>query len=165
MKTQMSLTRVLTQGFSRTFVGHRFTNSFTYYPPLPFSFCTVRQNCITSVWGTTAWHRFTNHSSSLMCFFFLFSGRRKPHGLGLSPPSPPPPPPLLTQLAYDFQYMLTKGWVSIPSRKDTQTWLYLQIIYQVSGGPFVREQSQRAVLYTKLHVTPLCMGNRELANM
>lgn len=28
-----------------------------------------------------------------------------------------------------------------------------------------REQSQRAALYAELHVTPLCMGNMELANM
>lgn len=105
------------------------------------------------------------HKPQLLFDVFSFFGARgKPHGLGLSPPSPPPSP-LLTQLAYGFQHTLTKGWASSPSRNDTETWIYLQIIYQESCESFVREQSQRAAVHTTLHVTPLRMGNRELANM
>lgn len=51
-------------GFFLAAVGHH----LSHVPPW-FSSCSVSHDCLTSVRGTTAWHRFINHSSSLMCYF------------------------------------------------------------------------------------------------
>lgn len=139
----------------------------TLIPP-PFSCSTVRQNCWSSVRGTqhgtasqtTAplWCVSFMGEESLMGWAFLCLHHRH-HRLPLWPN---------WHLSFSIRWPKV-GWAQPAGMRCARcVWerdCTCKSFTVPARGSLERGQSQRAALYTELHVTPLRMGNMELANV
>lgn len=148
---------------------HQFISSHAYHPG---SIPALTENCLTSAWGTTAWHRFINHSSSLMCCFFIAEESRMGSAL------------LCLHLPFLLLLLNPAGiWLSayIDQRLGELTQLEqhwcVHSVYKNVTVPANHLPSEQRVIWSRakpkgstVHQATrdsvlLCMGNMELANM